>query len=369
MSKTKVLNKLNDVLNDDEYKKYFNNNAILQSEIKNNITEEMFKDLKKNKYSEYNTDNITYDKFKNNLSKTTAKRLLCASLLINQTPLHINLPYSETMNKNEYLSYNLGLNPDIPKSIKTGDVIKELNIESLKRDCREFYMGYCENVKSKLKKDYGQSYKEDLLADYQGGECACYADSYKYKYNKNKSFYDKLLGNETAAASMVNSPLSCQLLGCTSELKQYSPVPLSSQSCNNVTICTNQINIDGNTTIDSSELDFLTNMTNNCGSSEISNENKKKLESLKQKQEEPDKPETKPEDPEPKIKPQPDEPYEEPKPEPVKPITPIDPSPEPSPEPEPKSSTKKKNKLKYYVITGIIITIIVLFFLLLLFKL
>lgn len=357
----KSINLLNDAINSNIYLDTENTSALYYGNINNILTRNELMNLKKsNKYKSIYGDTEDIEKYANQMMKNTQlKRGICQSLLNSSSNsiLNINLPYATNDNiNNEYISYVYKITDnntnfeDMNKMINNN---KKYNESGLFEDCRRFYGIYCENIKKKLKQQFGDKYDDDVLFSHNP-DCACYGDTLEDRYQrepeKYKDFKDFINNN--------NDDRECQLKGCDNG-KNFSPGVFKSKACGDIMICKNEVKFD-ETVMDHSDLNFIFNLSNKCGSDSDFNKgyNKQIEEKEKQKsstidddgkKEEPasePKPEPKPDEPEepkkqdPKPKPEePEEPeskQEDPKTEPEDPEIPEEPEEPDEPTPEPK---------------------------------
>lgn len=370
----KSINLLNDAINSNIYLDTENTSALYYGNINNILTKNELMALKKsNKYKSIYGDTEDIEKYANQTMKNTQlKRGICQSLLNSSSNsiLNINLPYATNDNiNNEYISYVYKItdnNTNFEDMNKMNGNNKKYNETGLFEDCRRFYGIYCENVKKKLKQQFGDKYDDDVLFSHNP-DCACYGDTLEDRYQrepeKYKDFKDFINNN--------NDDRECQLKGCDNG-KNFSPGVFKSKACGDIMICKNEVKFD-ETVMDHSDLNFIFNLSNKCGSDSDFNKgyNKQIEEKEKQKssiidddgkKEEPT-PEPEPEEPEPKqkdpkVEPEepetpkepevPDEPTPEPKvdPKPDKPLEDptIEPEPKVEPEPEPKPEDPEPSK-------------------------
>ena len=348
----KSINLLNDAVKSNIYLDTENTSALYYGNINNILTRNELMALKKsNKYKSIYGDTEDIEKYASQIMKNTQlKRGICQSLLNSSSNsiLNINLPYATNDNINsEYISYVYKItdnNTNFEDMNKMNGNNKKYNETGLFEDCRRFYGIYCENVKKKLKQQFGDKYDDDVLFSHNP-DCACYGDTLEDRYQrepeKYKDFKDFINNN--------NDDRECQLKGCDNG-KNFSPGVFKSKACGDIMICKNEVKFD-ETVMDHSDLSFIFNLSNKCGSDsdfnkgynkQIEEKEKQKSSSIdddgKKEEPEPKPEEPKKQDPEPKPEEpeKPDEP-EEPK-EPKK----QDPEPEPkSDDPEPKHEDPK----------------------------
>lgn len=377
----KSINLLNDAINSNIYLDTENTSALYYGNINNILTKNELMALKKsNKYKSIYGDTEDIEKYANQTMKNTQlKRGICQSLLNSSSNsiLNINLPYATNDNiNNEYISYVYKItdnNTNFEDMNKMNGNNKKYNETGLFEDCRRFYGIYCENVKKKLKQQFGDKYDDDVLFSHNP-DCACYGDTLEDRYQrepeKYKDFKDFINNN--------NDDRECQLKGCDNG-KNFSPGVFKSKACGDIMICKNEVKFD-ETVMDHSDLNFIFNLSNKCGSDSDFNKGYNKQIEEKEKQKsstidddgkkeeptsepEPEEPEPKQEDPkvepeepetpkepevpdeptsEPKIDPKPDEPLEDPT---IEPEPKVEPEPEPKPEdPEPSKSEEPEPK-------------------------
>lgn len=377
----KSINLLNDAINSNIYLDTENTSALYYGNINNILTKNELLVLKKsNKYKSIYGDTEDIEKYANQTMKNTQlKRGICQSLLNSSSNsiLNINLPYATNDNiNNEYISYVYKItdnNTNFEDMNKMNGINKKYNETGLFEDCRRFYGIYCENVKKKLKQQFGDDYDDDVLFSHNP-DCACYGDTLEDRYQrepeKYKDFKDFINNN--------NDDRECQLKGCDNG-KNFSPGVFKSKACGDIMICKNEVKFD-ETVMDHSDLNFIFNLSNKCGSDSDFNKGYNKQIEEKEKQKsstidddgkkeeptsepEPEEPEPKQEDPkvepeepetpkepevpdeptsEPKIDPKPDEPLEDPT---IEPEPKVEPEPEPKPEdPEPSKSEEPEPK-------------------------
>lgn len=377
----KSINLLNDAINSNIYLDTENTSALYYGNINNILTKNELLALKKsNKYKSIYGDTEDIEKYANQTMKNTQlKRGICQSLLNSSSNsiLNINLPYATNDNINsEYISYVYKItdnNTNFEDMNKMNGNNKKYNETGLFEDCRRFYGIYCENVKKKLKQQFGDDYDDDVLFSHNP-DCACYGDTLEDRYQrepeKYKDFKDFINNN--------NDDRECQLKGCDNG-KNFSPGVFKSKACGDIMICKNEVKFD-ETVMDHSDLNFIFNLSNKCGSDSDFNKGYNKQIEEKEKQKssiidddgkkeeptsepEPEEPEPKQEDPkvepeepetpkepevpdeptsEPKIDPKPDEPLEDPT---IEPEPKVEPEPEPKPEdPEPSKSEEPEPK-------------------------
>lgn len=377
----KSINLLNDAINSNIYLDTENTSALYYGNINNILTKNELLALKKsNKYKSIYGDTEDIEKYANQTMKNTQlKRGICQSLLNSSSNsiLNINLPYATNDNiNNEYISYVYKItdnNTNFEDMNKMNGNNKKYNETGLFEDCRRFYGIYCENVKKKLKQQFGDDYDDDVLFSHNP-DCACYGDTLEDRYQrepeKYKDFKDFINNN--------NDDRECQLKGCDNG-KNFSPGVFKSKACGDIMICKNEVKFD-ETVMDHSDLNFIFNLSNKCGSDSDFNKGYNKQIEEKEKQKsstidddgkkeeptsepEPEEPEPKQEDPkvepeepetpkepevpdeptpEPKVDPKPDEPLEDPT---IEPEPKVEPEPEPKPEdPEPSKSEEPEPK-------------------------
>lgn len=389
----KSINLLNDAINSNIYLDTENTSALYYGNINNILTKNELLALKKsNKYKSIYGDTEDIEKYANQTMKNTQlKRGICQSLLNSSSNsiLNINLPYATNDNiNNEYISYVYKItdnNTNFEDMNKMNGNNKKYNETGLFEDCRRFYGIYCENVKKKLKQQFGDDYDDDVLFSHNP-DCVCYGDTLEDRYQrepeKYKDFKDFINNN--------NDDRECQLKGCDNG-KNFSPGVFKSKACGDIMICKNEVKFD-ETVMDHSDLNFIFNLSNKCGSDSDFNKGYNKQIEEKEKQKsstidddgkkeeptsepepeepeepkkqdpepepepKPDEPEPKKEDPEtpkepevpdeptsePKIDPKPDEPLEDPT---IEPEPKVEPEPEPKPEdPEPSKSEEPEPK-------------------------
>ena len=307
----KSINLLNDAINSNIYLDTENTSALYYGNINNILTKNELLALKKsNKYKSIYGDTEDIEKYANQTMKNTQlKRGICQSLLNSSSNsiLNINLPYATNDNiNNEYISYVYKItdnNTNFEDMNKMNGNNKKYNETGLFEDCRRFYGIYCENVKKKLKQQFGDKYDDDVLFSHNP-DCACYGDTLEDRYQrepeKYKDFKDFINNN--------NDDRECQLKGCDNG-KNFSPGVFKSKACGDIMICKNEVKFD-ETVMDHSDLNFIFNLSNKCGSDSDFNKgyNKQIEEKEKQKsstidddgkKEEPTS-EPEPEEPEPK---------------------------------------------------------------------
>lgn len=377
----KSINLLNDAINSNIYLDTENTSALYYGNINNILTKNELLALKKsNKYKSIYGDTEDIEKYANQTMKNTQlKRGICQSLLNSSSNsiLNINLPYATNDNINsEYISYVYKItdnNTNFEDMNKMNGNNKKYNETGLFEDCRRFYGIYCENVKKKLKQQFGDDYDDDVLFSHNP-DCACYGDTLEDRYQrepeKYKDFKDFINNN--------NDDRECQLKGCDNG-KNFSPGVFKSKACGDIMICKNEVKFD-ETVMDHSDLNFIFNLSNKCGSDSDFNKGYNKQIEEKEKQKsstidddgkkeeptsepEPEEPEPKKEDPkvepeepetpkepevpdeptpEPKVDPKPDEPLEDPT---IEPEPKVEPEPEPKPEdPEPSKPEEPEPK-------------------------
>lgn len=316
---SKQINSLDDAINAGIFKESINTSALYYGELKNNLSKSELLDMKKsNKYKNIYGDSTDIEKYADKtLKNTNLKRGICQSLLEEKTDYMINLPYIYNDNKDlDYISFKYMIKDnninfeDTKKEEKNGNL--KYNKEGLESDCRRFYGVYCENIKKRLKQQYGDEYSDDILR-LHNPECACYADTLNDRYEKDpekyKDFKDYI--------SYTNDDRACQLTGCN-ERASYSPGIFNNKTCSDIKICKNEVKFD-DTVMDHSDLSFIFNLSNNCGG-EFKEGYEKQKEKKKEEPETPIKPDT------PDIPETPDEPDTPTKPEePEEPETPIKP--------------------------------------------
>lgn len=357
----KSINLLNDAIKSNIYLDTENTSALYYGNINNILTKNELLALKKsNKYKSIYGDTEDIEKYANQTMKNTQlKRGICQSLLNSSSNsiLNINLPYATNDNiNNEYISYVYKItdnNTNFEDMNKMNGNNKKYNETGLFEDCRRFYGIYCENVKKKLKQQFGDDYDDDVLFSHNP-DCACYGDTLEDRYQrepeKYKDFKDFINNN--------NDDRECQLKGCDNG-KNFSPGVFKSKACGDIMICKNEVKFD-ETVMDHSDLNFIFNLSNKCGSDSDFNKGYNKQIEEKEKQKssiidddgkkeeptsepEPEEPEEpKKQDPEPKPEPKPDEP--EPKKE--DPETPKEPEVPDEPTSEPKIDSKPDEPLE-----------------------
>ena len=339
---SKQINLLDDAINAGIFKESAKTSALYHGEIKNILSKEELKDMKKsNKYKNIYGDSSDIEGYADKtLKNTNLKRGICQSLLEEKTDYTINLPYIHNDNKDsDYISFGYMITDnkesfeDTEKEVKNGNL--KYSKDGLKSDCRRFYGIYCENVKKRLKQQYEDDYSDDVLR-LHNPECACYADTLNDRYEKDpekyKDFKDYI--------SFTNDDRACQLTGCH-ERASYSPGYFNNKTCSDIKICKNEVKFD-DTVMDHSDLSFIFNLSNNCGG-EFKEGYEKQKEKKKEEQKTPVKPETPetPEEPEDPKKPEtPEEPEDPKKPEtPETPETPEEPETPETPETPEKPET------------------------------
>lgn len=348
----KSINLLNDAVKSNIYLDTENTSALYYGNINNILTRNELMALKKsNKYKSIYGDTEDIEKYASQIMKNTQlKRGICQSLLNSSSNsiLNINLPYATNDNINsEYISYVYKItdnNTNFEDMNKMNGNNKKYNETGLFEDCRRFYGIYCENVKKKLKQQFGDKYDDDVLFSHNP-DCACYGDTLEDRYQrepeKYKDFKDFINNN--------NDDRECQLKGCDNG-KNFSPGVFKSKACGDIMICKNEVKFD-ETVMDHSDLSFIFNLSNKCGSDsdfnkgynkQIEEKEKQKSSSIdddgKKEEPEPKPEEPKKQDPEPK----PEEPEEPEKPDEPEEPKKQDPEPEPkSDDPEPKQEDPK----------------------------
>lgn len=366
---------LNKAIDDKIFKESLNPTALYYGEIENILTKEELKELQKlTKYKDHIYEVNGKDIVKtaeSAMKNTNLKRGICKSLLSEaDNMINFKIPYINNTENDDYITYNYKIT-NSQYFDTNNDKLSDKNKKTLYTDCRSFYSYYCENLRKRIKKDGNNS----LLVGEYNNECGCYDDDIIDKSEKKPEIYKDFKNIE---ASQNNR--SCQLKNCKGKFN-YSPTNFNTeQACSNLTICQNNVDFK-NITIEDSELQFITNMSNNCGSD---SNLKRSLDNYLKDE---------PEEPTPEPSPEPEEPEEpepiKPEPKPIEPIEPVEPekpeepTPPPTPEPiepeEPEKPEEKKKekqeeskikkekednirKIVYFLITIIVILLILILF-------